>query len=106
MSPVRVISQQPPGGRCVLYARYADAVADAVGWPHRVVHSECRDAHGDGFPSLWIRGAALQPDDGVILSPDDICRRLSELGIAPEHVDTLRSRLTEVLDDFLATWAP
>jgi cystathionine gamma-synthase len=45
MSPVKVISRQPPGGRCTLYARYADAVGECLGWPHSVVHSEERDAH-------------------------------------------------------------
>ena len=30
MAPVKVISQQPPGGRCTLYARYADAISNAT----------------------------------------------------------------------------
>jgi hypothetical protein len=45
MSPVKVISQQPPGGRCTLYARYADAVGEYLGWPHSVFHSDEPDAH-------------------------------------------------------------
>jgi len=106
MSPVKVISQQPPGGRCTLYARYADTIAATLGWSHRIVHDECRDAHGSGFPSLWIRDEAIQPSDGVILSPDDICAFLEQQGIAAEHADGLRLRLQATLDEFLETWAP
>ncbi|MDO8933761.1 MAG: hypothetical protein Q7U97_15315 [Rhodocyclaceae bacterium] len=106
MSPVKVISQQPPGGRCTLYARYADAIAEVVGWTHRIVHDECRDAHGEGYPSLWIHDAAIQPADGVILSPDDICDYLGQHGVEPDRIDVLHPRLTTTLDDFLEHWAP
>jgi cystathionine gamma-synthase len=106
MSPVKVVSQQPPGGRCTLYARYADAIADTLDWSHRIVHDECRDAHGEGFPSLWIRDAAIQPADGVILSPEDICNHLKRDGIDGRRADVLLVRLQAILDDFLETWAP
>lgn len=106
MSSVKVISQQPPGGRCTLYARYADAIADALGWSHQIIHDECRDAHGEGFPSLWIRDATIQPADGVILSPEDIGDYLKQQGIADATVSTLQQRLQSILDDFLETWAP
>ena len=105
MSPVKVISQQPPGGRCTLYARYADAIADTLGWSHRIVHDECRDAHGSGFPSLWIRNSAIQPADGVILSPEDICLYLAHQGVERERIDALSARLQAILDDFLENWA-
>jgi cystathionine gamma-synthase len=106
MSPVKVISQQPPGGRCTLYARYADAIAETLDWSHRIVHDECRDAHGNGFPSLWIRDAAIQPADGVILSPEDICDFLKQNGVTTELADALLIRLQAILDDFLDTWNP
>jgi len=106
MSPVKVISQQPPGGRCTLYARYAAAIAAELGWPHSVVHDECRDAHGNGFPSLWIRDVALQPADGVILSPEDVCNQLRKFDIDGSRVEGLLPTLQTVLDDFLETWNP
>lgn len=106
MSPVKVISQQPPGGRCTLYAGYAGVIAATLGWSQRIVHDECRDAHGAGFPSLWIRDAALQPADGVILSPEDICDYLRQNGVDGERADGLLPRLQAVLDDFLETWNP
>ena len=101
MSPVKVISQQPPGGRCTLYARYADAVSECLGWSHNIVHSEERDAHGDGFPSLWIRDVALQPEDYFILTPEDVCKHLSGLGVEQAKLDALLSRLRGIHDAFI-----
>lgn len=102
MAPVKVISQQPPGGRCTLYARYADAISAATGWSHNVVHSEERDAHGEGFPSLWIRDTALQPEDFFLLTPADIRAHLAGLGIDPARLDMLEPRLRAIHDDFVA----
>jgi cystathionine gamma-synthase len=101
MSPVKVISQQPPGGRCTLYARYADAVSESIGWSHTIVHSEERDAHGDGFPGLWIRDVSLQPEDYFILTPEEVCRHLSGLGIEQFRLDTLLVRLQAIHAAFL-----
>lgn len=108
MAPVKVISQQPPGGRCTLYARYADAISNATGWSRSVVHSEERDAHGEGFPSLWIRDVALQPEDYFMLTADDICGHLAGLGVNAPVLDALRASLQSILDDFVesATRAP
>lgn len=101
MSPVKVLSQQPPGGRCTLYARYAKAISDVLGWNHQVVHTECRDAHGEGFPSLLVREIAIRPSDGVILAPEDICTHLANLGIGDTLVEALQTRLETILNDFL-----
>jgi cystathionine gamma-synthase len=106
MNAVKVISQQPPAGRCTLYARYAETISDVLGWSHSVVHDECRDAHGNGFPSLWIRDNAIQPADGVILAPEDICDFLKAAGVPAAQADALLLRLQAILDDFLASWNP
>ena len=79
---VRVISQQPPGGRCTLYAGYAQALAQHLGAQARVEYSDLRDAHGQGFPSLWLNGSPLLPSDGVIVMPDDILAALGANGIS------------------------
>ncbi|NJD36309.1 MAG: hypothetical protein FIA96_16005 [Betaproteobacteria bacterium] len=106
MNPVKVISQQPPGGRCTLYARYADAIAEMLDWSHAIVHDECRDAHGEGFPSLWIHDTAIQPADGAILTPEDICDWLRHQDVDARRADALQLRLQAVLDDFLENWKP
>lgn len=101
MSPVKVISQQPPGGRCALYGRYADAISEGIGWSHAIVHSEERDAHGAGFPSLWIRDVALQPEDYFILTPEEVCKHLSGLGVEQAKLDSLLARLRDIHDAFI-----
>ncbi len=101
MSPVKVISQQPPGGRCGLYTRYAEAIEAVTGWPHSVVHSETRDAHGEGFPSLAIRDVALQPEDAFILTPEEIRIHLAGLGVPPGTLNALMVRLQAIHDDFM-----
>lgn len=98
---IKVISQQPPGGRCTLYALYAEELANSLGLSRRVVHSACRDAHGDGFPSLVLQGVVLKPADGVILSPQDICAGLVSGGIDLSAVPDLAARLEEIQERFL-----
>jgi cystathionine gamma-synthase len=77
---VRVISQHPPGGRCSLYAAYAEVLAAHLGTRMEVVVTTERDAHGSGFPSLWLNGLPVQPADGVILMPADVCAALAAAG--------------------------
>ena len=99
--PIKVISQHPPGGRCTLYALYAEELSSCLGVAKRVIHSECRDAHGEGFPALLVKGVALQPSDGVILSPEDICAGLASAGLDLSAVPDLAVRLEAIQDRFL-----
>lgn len=98
---IKVISQHPPGGRCTLYALYAEELARSLGLSRRVLHSECRDAHGDGFPALLLHGVALKPSDGVILSPQDICDGLASSGIDLSVLPDLSARLEAIQERFL-----
>jgi len=74
---VRVISQHPPGGRCILYAGYAEVLRVRLGARTEIVTSAERDAHGTGFPSLLVNGDPVQPADGAILMPADLCAVLA-----------------------------
>ena len=74
---IRVVSQQPPGGRCTLYAGYAEVLAAHLGARIEIEFSTERDAHGSGFPSLLVNGFPAQPADGVILMPADLCAMLA-----------------------------
>lgn len=78
---VRVISQHPPGGRCTLYAGYAEVLATYLAAVTEVVISTGRGAHGTGFPSLLVNGLPVQPADGVILMPADLCAILAGAGL-------------------------
>ncbi|TXH73951.1 hypothetical protein [Thiobacillus sp.] len=77
---IRVISQHPPGGRCGLYAGYAEVLATCLNALTEVEFSTQRDAHGSGFPSLLVNGHPVQPADGVILMPSDLCAALAVAG--------------------------
>jgi len=77
---VRVVSQHPPGGRCTLYAGYAEVLAAYLDARTEIVLSTERDAHGSGFPSLLVNGLPVQPGDGVILMPADLCALLAAAG--------------------------
>ena len=99
--PLKVLSQHPPGGRCTLYARYAEELSSSLELAMRVIHTDCRDAHGDGFPSMRVNGVVLQPSDGVILSPEDICAGLASAGMDLSVSPDLASRLEAILEHFL-----
>jgi cystathionine gamma-synthase len=99
--PIKVHSQQPPGGRCTLYALYAGELSLSLGLSWRIIHSDCRDAHGEGFPALLVKGVALQPSDGVILSPQDICTGLTDAELDWSAVPDLEARLEAIQERFL-----
>ncbi len=95
---VQVISQQPPGGRCNLYAGYAEVLARQFGTQAEVAYSETRSAHGDGFPSLRLNGVAIQPEDGLILMPADITAALADMGIPGDRIQGLAEALDAPLE--------
>jgi len=99
---VRIISQQPPGGRCTLYAGYADVLERHLEARAELVFTMTRDAHGEGFPSLWLNGAAVPPADGVILMPADILAGLTAHGVAEEALLGLIEALEAPLERMLA----
>lgn len=85
MIDVRVISQQPPGGRCGLYTSYGQILAQHLGSSFHLDISTERDAHGHGFPSIWINGSPLCPSDGVIVMPEDVVAVLISHGITASN---------------------
>jgi cystathionine gamma-synthase len=79
---VQVISQTPPGGRCGLYTDYGHALAQYLDAKFELKISSERDAHGNGFPSIWINGNPVKPSDGIIVMPEDMVEVLVKSGIA------------------------
>lgn len=98
---IRVISQKPPGGRCTLYAGYAGVLERHLKARAELVFSATRDAHGEGFPSLWLNGAAVQPADGVILMPADVLAGLTAQGMTEGALLGLAEALEAPLDRML-----
>lgn len=99
---VRVVSQHPPGGRCTLYAGYAEVLAACLDAQAEVVFSAERDAHGSGFPSLLVNGVAVQPADGVILVPADLCAMLAGTGLDEKVLAGLAEALEPPLERMMA----
>ncbi len=102
---VKVISQQPAGGRCNLYAAYADALAHHFRISVEIEYSAMRDAHGNGFPSLWLNGVAILPEDGAIIMPSDILATLSAQGVPSEAMMGLGETLETPLERILGNTA-
>jgi cystathionine gamma-synthase len=100
---IRVISQYPPGGRCGLYAGYAEVLSAHLGADTEVVFSGERDAHGSGFPSLLVNGCAVQPADGVILMPADVCAVLAAAGQEAATLAALAEALEAPLERMLGS---
>lgn len=98
---IRVISQHPPGGRCTLYTGYAEVLAVHLGAHTEVVFSTERDAHGSGFPSLLVNGVPVQPEDGVILMPADLCATLAAAGVDRKSLTGLGEALEAPLERML-----
>lgn len=100
---LRVISQQPPGGRCTLYAGYAGVLERHLAASAKLVFTAVREAHGEGFPSLWLNGTPIQPADGVILMPADVLAGLAILGVREETLCGLAEALEVPLERMLET---
>jgi MFS family permease len=98
---VRVISQHPPGGRCGLYAGYGQALTQHLGARFQLDISTERDAHGHGFPSIWLNGSPLQPSDGVIVMPGDILAILGadNIDTTPDLEEALDAEVNKMLDE-------
>jgi len=98
---VRIVSQQPPGGRCTLYAGYAEVLQRHLNAHAELVFSAARDAHGDGYPSLWLNGAPIPPADGVILMPGDILTALAAHEVSAVELSGLVEALEAPLERML-----
>jgi cystathionine gamma-synthase len=98
---VMVVSQPPPGGRCRLYAGYADVLERHLKADAELTISTTRDAHGEGFPCLRLNGIPVQPEDGVILMPADVMAALVTQGVPDEAMFGLIEALEVPLDRML-----
>jgi hypothetical protein len=97
---VVVISKSPPGGRCRLYLRYAEAIASRHGWGQEVLFPSSSPSGAPAAPALVIGEQLVAPADGVIVSPDDIVRVLGELG-ANNVAEDVATLLRAIEEDFL-----
>lgn len=95
-----VVSKSPPGGRCTLYARYAEALSDHFGLTVDIHCPGNEPREGPPPPALVIRGHEVVPSDGVIVAPEDIVAVLSLADLC-ERLEDCRAELERVQDEFL-----
>lgn len=98
---VAVISQRPPGGRCTLYAGYAQVLNKQLGLSAELIYTLHSDPHGAGFPALLMDGSPVKPADGVILAPEDLTAALAAAGLPPTEQASLAQALDACLEEFL-----
>jgi cystathionine gamma-synthase len=97
---VTVVSRSPAGGRCTLYARYAEALSTHFGLTVDIHCPGNEPREGPPPPAIVIRGHLVEPADGVILAPEDIVAVLATTGLC-ERIDECRAELERIQDDFL-----
>jgi cystathionine gamma-synthase len=100
---ITIVSKHPPGGRCTLYAGYAEVLARHLGAEVSVCYTDVADAHAGGYPSLILNGETLLPADGVILMPADLCRAVAAHGVAADAllglIEALEAPLDRMMDE-------
>ncbi|WP_303906643.1 hypothetical protein [Thiohalomonas denitrificans] len=81
---ISVVSKQPPGGRCNLYMRFADAAAAAIDGRAELLYPVPRFPRPEEPlpppPALLVDRKLVEPADGVILSPEEVCAAISAAG--------------------------
>ena len=102
MSSIKVMSKQPPGGRCSLYMRYADVLRRRLGGEIEVLY--CGETDAVPPPALLIGDRQVAPSDGVILSPEDIAASFRDRFAEPETTE-LTHALQAAQDQWMEEWA-
>jgi cystathionine gamma-synthase len=100
---ITIVSKHPPGGRCTLYAGYAEVLARHLGAEVVVEFTDVADAHAGGYPSFILDGEQLLPADGVILMPAEVCGAVGAHGLAVDAllglVEALEAPLDRMMDE-------
>jgi cystathionine gamma-synthase len=100
---ITIVSKHPPGGRCTLYAGYAEVLTQHLGAEVVVRFTHVADAHAGGYPSFILDGESLLPADGVILMPADVCGAVAAHGVTADTllglVEALEAPLDRMMDE-------
>lgn len=102
MSTVTILSKQPPGGRCSLYMRYAEALRETLGYQSEVRY--CDGGAAVPPPAMLVGDRLVTPSDGVIVAPEDIAASLSDRLGEAELVE-LRRLLETTQEQWMEEWS-
>jgi len=92
-----VLSNNPPGGRCTLYIRYAEELSRSLGLKMQTIFPG--ESHNHAAPGLLIGEAPVMPSDGIIIDPDDICNAIKQAGMKISDLAELNNRLNLLVDE-------
>ncbi len=99
---IHIISKTPPGGRCEIYNRYLFEVVKAY---ENVYYCLIPSSLYEGKitpPAILVNGKILEPEDGILLTPQEIVDALESRGaIVRKGVEDLKKKLESIYEKFI-----
>ena len=92
-----ILSNNPPGGRCTLYSRFAKELSITFGIPVKTVFPG--NNQEPGAPGLLIGVNQVIPVDGGTISPNDILNAIKQMGLTVVDMEHLRYRLECLVEE-------
>lgn len=97
---VTVLSNNPAGGRCTLYASYAQELARSLGFTMQTIYPDQNYEYS--APGLLIDEKPVMPNDGVIIDTDDICKAIEQTGLEINNLSGVRSMLDSLIEELMS----
>lgn len=97
---VTVLSNNPAGGRCNLYANYAQELSSALGFTMQIIYPD--DNHKHQAPGLLLDDRPVMPNDGVIIDTDDICKTIEQTGLEIADLSEVRYKLDSLIEEMMS----
>jgi len=97
---VTVLSNNPAGGRCSLYANYAQELSSTLGFTMQIIYPDESRKHRP--PGLLLDGRPVMPNDGVIIDTDDICKAIEQTGLEIGDLSEVRCKLDSLIEEMIS----
>jgi len=97
-----IVSKEPPGGRCEFYANlFLRIVKDFENVTFSLIPASLYDGKVIP-PAVLVNGKLIEPEDGILLTPQEILSALLSSGAKPRRsVEDVESELSEFYEKFL-----
>ena len=97
---ITVLSKKPAGGRCTLYAKYAQLLESSLGFTvHTLYPGENQQP---AAPGLLIDDKIILPNDGVIIDADDIYKALEQAGFDADSLSQVSVELELLIEEVMS----